>query len=108
MEKLGDRIAQLRTLHGLSQSEVARRMGTSQSAVSQIEAGERNPSFETLRSLADALSVSVSRLVGAEGADLTVEEQQHFRELRSLTPESQAELRNFAAFLVSRSSQKSK
>lgn len=40
---------------GLSQAELAKRMGTSHSAVSRIESGQHRTTVQTLRRLADAL-----------------------------------------------------
>jgi len=45
---------------GLTQSELARRMGTTQSVIARLEIGGRSPSFRTLRRLA---RVTGSRLV---------------------------------------------
>jgi ribosome-binding protein aMBF1 (putative translation factor) len=39
---------------GLTQAEVARRMGTTQAVVARLEAGGREPSTRTLRRFADA------------------------------------------------------
>jgi HTH-type transcriptional regulator, repressor for puuD len=97
--ELGKRIAKVREDCGLSQSGLARKAGTSQSAISQIESGERNPSFETIRQLADALGVTPAHLVGAEVEGLSADEQVHFRLYRSLPPEARTELEQFAAFL---------
>jgi predicted transcriptional regulator len=40
---------------GLSQSEVARRMGTTQSVVARLESGKRPPSLRTVERFAQAL-----------------------------------------------------
>ncbi|HEX5310099.1 MAG TPA: helix-turn-helix transcriptional regulator [Solirubrobacteraceae bacterium] len=40
---------------GLSQAELAKRMGTSHSAISRIESGQHPTTVQTLRRLADAL-----------------------------------------------------
>jgi len=42
---------------GLTQQELAERMGTSHSAISRIEGGQHKTSVETLRRLADALEL---------------------------------------------------
>lgn len=89
----------LREEKKLSQSALARLMGTSQSAISQIESGERNPSFETIRQIAKALDVTPAHLVGARVESLRPEEEAHFRLLRSLPPDAKQELEQFAAFL---------
>jgi len=48
---------------GVSLSEVAKRAGVAKSTLSQLEAGQGNPSVETLWSLAVALEVPFSRLI---------------------------------------------
>jgi transcriptional regulator with XRE-family HTH domain len=97
--EIGKRIAEIREQAGFSQSALARAIGGSQSAISQIEAGERNPSYETLRQIARALGVSVPHLVGAEVEKLSPDEQAHFRNYRGLAPEARKELEDFAAYL---------
>jgi transcriptional regulator with XRE-family HTH domain len=96
---IGKRIEAVREEGGLTQSGLARAMGVSQSAVSQIEAGERNPSYEMLRQIARAMNVSVAYLVGAEVESLSAEEETHFRQYRALSEVARAELREFAAYL---------
>jgi len=104
--EIGRRIAQVREERGLSQSGLAREMGVSQSAVSQIEAGERNPSYEMLRQIATALKISVPHLVGAPVEKLNPEEEVHFRQYRGLTPEAREEVREFAAYLMHKQKQR--
>ena len=97
--EIGKQIERLREETGMSQSALARAIGTSQSAVSQIESGERNPSFEMLRHIAKALNISVPHLTGASVEGLTPEEEAHFRELRRLPEKARSELTDFAAYL---------
>lgn len=103
---IGKRIEEIREQGGLTQSALARAVGTSQSAISQIEAGERNPSYDMLRQIAKALNVSVPHLVGAEVEQLKPEEVAHFRNYRGLTEEARKELEDFAAYLRSKQSKK--
>lgn len=48
---------------GLSQAEVANRLGWSQTAVSKVEVGERRLDIEELRQLAEALDTDVVKIV---------------------------------------------
>lgn len=54
---IGASIAKVREALGLTQSALARRCGTSQSAIAMIEAGDRNPSFDMLLKIKRALGV---------------------------------------------------
>ncbi len=65
---LGKRIAHLRKTKGLSQLELSVDAGLTQSYRSYLEAGRRNPSFETLERLALALGVSLSFLFEGVGS----------------------------------------
>jgi transcriptional regulator with XRE-family HTH domain len=97
--EIGKRIAEIREQSKLTQSALARAVGISQSAISAIEAGDRNPSYDMLRQVADALGVTPAYLVGAEVEGLRPEEVAHFRQFRSLPTEAREELAEYAAYL---------
>jgi len=50
-------IISYRASHGLSQTQLARIIGIKQPAVARLEAGETNPSWETLNRLSQALGI---------------------------------------------------
>ena len=83
----------------MSQSALARLLGISQSAISQIESGERSPSYGTLVQLADALGVSLAHLVGGEVEQLTPGEEKHFHRYRALPTAAREELSAYVDFL---------
>lgn len=53
------RLAAVRQAHGLSQTEVAARMGTSQSAVARLESGAADVRLSTLTRYAAAVETSI-------------------------------------------------
>jgi transcriptional regulator with XRE-family HTH domain len=53
-------IRALREKKGLSQRELAERIGTTQSAIARLEAGNVSPSLPTLDKVAQALGAEVS------------------------------------------------
>jgi transcriptional regulator with XRE-family HTH domain len=59
---IGGNIGAVREVLGFTQSGIARKIKASQSAVSQIEAGDRNPSFGML--------LKIKRALGCEWAAL--------------------------------------
>jgi predicted transcriptional regulator len=61
-----DALVRRRQRLGLSQTAVAARMGTSQSAVARLEAGRGDPRLSTLSRYAAALDTSVSFAVAEE------------------------------------------
>lgn len=51
------RLVAYRAEHGISQTALARELGMKQPAVARLEAGEKNPSWETLGRISKALGV---------------------------------------------------
>jgi len=72
IEKIGDLVSQIRQERGLSQTEFARRLGTSQSAVNRIEHGRQNLSLDTLGRISDVLNKQLISLSG-ESVNLRIE-----------------------------------
>jgi DNA-binding XRE family transcriptional regulator len=56
----------LRTRAGISQGELARRVGTSKSAIVRLESGRHQPTVETLRRVAEAFGARL--VIGFETA----------------------------------------
>ena len=56
-------IKRLRERKKWSQRELAERVGVSQTTIALIESGDREPSLDVLRRLAQALGVTVSELL---------------------------------------------
>ena len=65
---LGARIAALRREAGLNQAELAQRLQISPSAVGMYEQGRREPSADTLVSMAQLFGVSVDYLLTGQAA----------------------------------------
>lgn len=62
---LGEAIRALRKKQGNSQEKLAREAGVTPNMVSLIERGEGNPSWVTVRGIANALGLSVAELAKA-------------------------------------------
>ena len=65
---LGERIAALRRVRGLSQAELAGRLGISPSAMGMYEQGRREPSVQIIIALARELAVSTDFLLTGKSA----------------------------------------
>ena len=64
MSNFSDMLGYLRRRENLSQKELAKMAGVSRSAIGMYEAGEREPSFETLEAFADIFNVNMDTLMG--------------------------------------------
>ncbi|MEM9077665.1 MAG: helix-turn-helix transcriptional regulator [Bacteroidota bacterium] len=62
-QKVGERIIQLRTKKGWSQSDLARACGKDRQAMEKLENGKVNPTLYTLQEVASALEISLSELI---------------------------------------------
>jgi transcriptional regulator with XRE-family HTH domain len=62
-KKVGQRIVELRSQKGWSQSDLARACNKDRQAIEKLENGKVNPTLYTLFEVANALEVSLSKLV---------------------------------------------
>lgn len=63
LDAIGDRIRDARADAGLSQRELARRLGLSPSLISQLESGQSKPSVGTLYAIVSELGVSLDSMI---------------------------------------------
>jgi len=81
---VGWNFKRLRTAQKLSQEEVALRLGTvDQAYISQLEAGERNPTARTLFKLSVALGATVGDLFDTAGVPVEILEGGMVKPLKS-------------------------
>ena len=69
MGVIGENIKAARVRLGITQTQLAQMAGITKAAISRYEAGLREPKIEHLRSIADALEVSIGYLEGYEAID---------------------------------------
>lgn len=62
------RIRDLRTCAGMTQRELADKLGISGAAVAQWETGDKRPTVDNLERLADIFGVSVDYILGRDTA----------------------------------------
>ena len=63
LDGIGDRLREERTKAGISQRELARRLGLSASLISQLESGVSKPSVGTLYAIVTELGLSLDRMI---------------------------------------------
>jgi transcriptional regulator with XRE-family HTH domain len=66
LDGIGERLREERTRAGLSQRELARRLGLSASMISQLESGMTKPSVGTLYAIVTELDLSLDRVIRGE------------------------------------------
>ena len=70
MSGFSEKLGALRRQRGLTQAQLAAKLGISKSAVSMYERGNREPELELLEKMADFFEVSVSSMLGRDREDL--------------------------------------
>jgi len=104
----GDTLRETRQRKELSQSDLAEKAGLQPSAISHFESGRRMPSFDNMKKLADALTVTIDFLMGRKEQPETAgpSSDQLFRNFGQLSNEDQEKLSEFAQFLADRNQKK--
>jgi len=80
---IGNAIKQVRQHFGLSQIELSERTGLSQTSISQIESGAKNPSKSSIRKICAAFEIpeAILYVIGMEDADLPVSRKHAYQQL---------------------------
>ena len=99
-EIFSKRLKHIREEKKLSQAELAQKAELQTAAVSHFETGQRKPSFDNLKRLADALNVSVDYLLGREIKDSGDIAEKLFRDFEKLSTNDQQKIKEFAEFLA--------
>ena len=71
LDGIGDRIREERTKAGISQRELARRLGLSASMISQLESGLSKPSVGTLYAIVTELNLSLDKVIRGDDFPVT-------------------------------------
>lgn len=66
MQKIGERLVELRKKHHFKQADIAETLNVSQQVISNIERGVTMPDLEQLKTLADIYKMSLDQLVGRD------------------------------------------
>lgn len=93
------RIKEHRNARGWTQDHLAALSGTSKGFISQLESGKRDPSAETLRSLAAAFDIDVTEMIDAD-SDEARRAIDHLSVFQRLSPEDQAAIARIAAKML--------
>lgn len=70
--KIGKLISELRVNHGLTQTQLAAELGTSQSAINRIERGAQNVSLEIIARISDVLNSEIISLSSSSKLNLRI------------------------------------
>lgn len=99
-----ENMKRIRIKKGLSQADLEKRSGISQSAISSIERGERSPTEETMLMLASGLHVSLMDLLEMQEkkpADIAGElDEDLIRLLVDLSDQEVQRVRDFVSGLI--------
>ena len=94
-----DRLKESRIKSGLTQEQLAEKLGIAKSTLSGYESGNREPNVQTIKKIADVLNVSADELLGIDSEPTTL--AAHF-EGDEYTEDELNEIRQFAEFVKNR------
>ena len=103
METIGERIARLRAAKDITQSELARLVGVTSSAINQIESGmTKAPRAEVMFAIADALDVDARELTFGEKVAMQAWDRAIFKIVDELPSEQKQEVLDFTLYKIER------
>lgn len=95
-DNFNENLRAARERKGLSQKEVAEKIGVAKSTYSLYESGNREPNVQTIKKISDTLNISADELLGLETELLTL--AAHF-DGNEYTEDELDEIRQFAEFV---------
>ena len=95
-DNFNENLRDAREQKGLSQKEVAEKIGVAKSTYSLYESGNREPNVQTIKKISDVLNVSADKLLGIDNEPMTL--AAHF-DGDEYTEDELEEIRQFAAFV---------
>ena len=96
--KFNENLKAARKYIGMSQKDVAEKIGVAKSTYSLYESGNREPNVQTIKKIADVLSTSADRLLGLEEEPQIDTLAAHF-EGETFTDDELEEIMNFVEFV---------
>lgn len=69
MSEFKSMLKYLRERAGMSQLELAQKLGVAKSTIGMYESGRREPNFETMEAIADIFNVGMNFLYGVKGSE---------------------------------------
>lgn len=99
--RLGKRIKQYREKVGLTQFQLAEKIGVSEFYISALETGRRNPGRKTLVKLANEMKIPIEALLDIEtdnGLKFTTEEL--YDKIKNLPTDIQKKIINIIDFII--------
>ncbi|TEB04783.1 HTH-type transcriptional regulator PuuR [Pelotomaculum schinkii] len=83
---IGQRIKTTREHQGISMNALSKKSGAAQSAISEIESGKRQPTFEVLEKIVFGLGLTLSEFFADPPAELQPDLRQMVDVAQKLTP----------------------
>lgn len=92
---IGHKIKTTRERQGISMNALSRRSGAAQSAISEIENGKRQPTFEMMERIVHGLGLTLSEFFAEDSPDMPPDLRHLLNQAESLTPPQREKLAEF-------------
>ena len=97
---IGERLAELRQLHGMTQKELANRLNVSVTTISGYENGHKNPNDDIKVQIARLFNVSLDYLLGAIKEELALDRSNVLILDRDFPEEAKPEVYEYARLMI--------
>lgn len=84
---IGQRIKTTRERKSISMNALSKKSGAAQSAISEIESGKRQPTFEVLEKIITGLGYTLSEFFADQSPELSPEVRQIVEKVQKLPPD---------------------
>ncbi|AMA74329.1 MULTISPECIES: helix-turn-helix domain-containing protein [Aneurinibacillus] len=99
------RLTEIRESLGLSKNQLAKMSGVSQSFISYIEAGQRQPTLDIIERLCSALGITVIQFLSDDSDQLPPDLLQLIETAKKLTPEERKKVTDMLQTMLERMNQ---
>jgi transcriptional regulator with XRE-family HTH domain len=108
--EFADRLVKLRKLKGLTQNELAKKIGTTQRMISHYESKVKSPPIKVVIAIAEALEISIDMLLGTKPIkeDFNKKITKKIKLIESLSLRDQNAIWSFVNALVAKKELKNK
>lgn len=95
-------LKKLRKQHGLTQAQLANKLGIGVSTIGMYESDIRNPSYEVLKKISNYFNVSIDYLINESTNKNTTNLDFFIEHIKQLTPSQRKQVEDLIEFLLNK------
>lgn len=96
------KLKNLRKEHGLTQAQLANKLGVGASTIGMYESNIRKPSYEVLNKISNYFNVSIDYLINNSNDNNTINLDFYIEHINQLSPLEKKQVKDLIEFLISK------